>query len=471
MDTSHQLTPETQPPGLLARIGFKRLLLLALLSLVASCIIGFGLVRKQWRSQSRAEYALIKQKGEPFLSEDVAMLHRTAATNGNAAAVLQQAFLLLPATGIDFDKVLRRYYRNGRKLDPENAQELASMLETNKAALAALEPAFAIASATFPLNWRGGYNMLLPHLAKMRSLGRALQGRTILHLERAEYFEVASDISRILHLTSFLENEPILVSQMVRLGICDMALEAIHLTLNKSAFPSSEISRLQQQLRDCQKTDPFTAAYMAERVFATEFLRDPDRVPGLFNFPPQSLRIYKNIGWLSRDERDYLRSMAAIIETSRLPFPDLLRRWPKGQPTNTPVPPQDNSLFPRPGFLLADLIPATEDFVYRQATAFSGARLASLALELELHHHRQGSYPHALSDLSASSRPEHLDPFSGLPFGYRRTAAGHLLFSREPPPDPKTFRQKPGRAWDDLPKAYNFVFEVNRFAADQLAAP
>ena len=58
----------------------------------------------------------------------------------------------------------------------------------------------------------------------------------------------------------------------------------------------------------------------------------------------------------------------------------------------------------------------------------AGCCLARTAIDLARHKAATGRYPVALADLpNAEQLP--LDPFSGKPFGYRRTADGFLLWS------------------------------------------
>ncbi|HQR05968.1 MAG TPA: hypothetical protein PLN21_04045 [Gemmatales bacterium] len=141
--------------------------------------------------------------------------------SGNAAMKYWQAIALLP----HFDEKQEKLLENWNTI-PLNA-EAKQLLQTSQAIMKYLGRAATCSHCYWDLDYQEGPGLLLPHLAKCRTLGRlaALQIRY-----EFDNGNVSAGVDSFLNLMSLARNagsDPILISILVGYAIESFALEAI----------------------------------------------------------------------------------------------------------------------------------------------------------------------------------------------------------------------------------------------------
>jgi hypothetical protein len=120
----------------------------------------------------------------------------------------------------------------------------------------------------YPIDLREGFNVKLPHLARLRMLAREL------HLD-ALHWSVAGDSKKaqdavlaLMPLQASLSNEPILISQLVRIAILGIAVDSVETVVNRAPLTDDDLQRLEQRLG--QALPPHTEEMILDKAMHGE---------------------------------------------------------------------------------------------------------------------------------------------------------------------------------------------------------
>lgn len=139
----------------------------------------------------------------------------------------------------------------------------------------------------YPIDLTEGFQTLLPNLAEVRGLAREL------HVD-ALHWAVAGDspnatdaVLAILPIADSLSNEPILISQLVRIALEGISIYTLEDVMNRVSFTEDELTRLQQAYREAAQVTAgqsgMDRAYIGESVIY--FDRTPDAGTDFLNMP------------------------------------------------------------------------------------------------------------------------------------------------------------------------------------------
>lgn len=123
----------------------------------------------------------------------------------------------------------------------------------------------------FPVEFEGGYQTLLPHLATLVVLHRTLdlQTRALLQADqKARAFESARFSIR---LASVLESEPYTVSQAVMRRQCRLAIHGVWLGIDRGAWTAEQLAEFQRQIEGWDFIALTTRSLQAERAQANRY--------------------------------------------------------------------------------------------------------------------------------------------------------------------------------------------------------
>lgn len=274
---------------------------------------------------------------------------------------------------------------------------------------------------------------VLPHLMHLRNAVRLLTIRAWLRADAKDAQGALQDVLTGLRITSFLKEEPTIISLLTRIRCnhdCTRALNGILNMIPPSQLPDGQTLALLVQLE--AQADPENAALVAaldgERImfgslFYNRIIRsrmEPDDLASM-GLPRGMSRYVGYVArpWAKTDFRYYLVSMAEYRARAQRPFPEILRK-----------PPLAESIPRR--YVLARLILPALDGCYREAArGRAEIDLARIGLMAARERKEQGAYP---VDLGQIGTPDDFprDPFSGKQFIYRRSGDGFILYSAGP---------------------------------------
>lgn len=177
---------------------------------------------------------LVLALGEPAVAQPSATKADPAA---NAAIKYWQAFGLLPALDKDQEGIVNEWDKA-----PINAAAL-KIIEQSRNSLEYLHRGAKLAQCDWGLEYKDGINMLIPHLAKVRTLANLAALRARHEFERGNAKAGWDDVRAILMLARHVETDPIMISQVVGYGAEGIAIQAAasHLQDSKPSLADAAV--------------------------------------------------------------------------------------------------------------------------------------------------------------------------------------------------------------------------------------
>src|SRR5688572_17899153 len=96
---------------------------------------------------------------------------------------------------------------------------------------------------SYPINYRGA-RTLLPHLTAIKKAGQWFSASSLYQLREGGVERAIDDIETILLLARVLEDEPIIISQFVRIAVVAIAIENCWQVLQDEALTDAQLARL-----------------------------------------------------------------------------------------------------------------------------------------------------------------------------------------------------------------------------------
>jgi len=334
----------------------------------------------------------------------------------------------------------------------------------------------------------------LSDLQLMREVNQALRARCMLRCARAQRKLAWRDLLSAGRLSRLVQREPTTLGSLIGLAMENAACRTVPVYLEASQ-PDPET--LRSLLREWQRLPPRPSLAdkldVGERIVCLDSFQywhrhgSPPGEDSGWQLPlVQGLMPWKKMlttvnVWYDRlsaaaREPDHARRQKAydaleselqklLAGTEQLKLRDML--------VLLTLRPGDK-LGERIVYMLLNLsLPAIRDAQQSFDRSEQYARLAELAIALEMYRAETGSYPQRLEDLSPKYLPTlPMDIFSGRPPIYRRTERGYVLYSVGP-----NGRDDAGRTADDQPPGDDLRFEIpvpmpkQRSPRDQNAKP
>ena len=314
----------------------------------------------------------------------------------------------------------------------EMRKAIDALLADNADVLAILHDAAAREYARYPINLRGGQNALLSHLGGLRVSVQLLSLQALDGAERNQQEEAIRSIEAACRVAESLSNEPVLMSQLVRLGMYGEVLTTTERVVNRTALADKELVSLMQMLGQMHWRESMTRGLAAERCVLTDLFQRPfsqsRRIAptvstNVQRFLPQALHLMRRL--TGAHDGDHLAGLAittAQIEASKLPITEVLAEAEA----------VDRDIDQLPGLggwsrllVIASARPLTIGI--RTSSAANVARVALAVRRYQLHH---GRLPEKLEDVAPTfidAVP--IDPFDGKPLRYKKLDEGFVVYS------------------------------------------
>lgn len=144
-------------------------------------------------------------------------------------------------------------------VDAENVQTVSAFLDRCRIAIDEVHAARdAGGVARFPVDFREGAALLLPHVQNQRTLMNVLRVDLEAHVYAGDDEAVVADLLSMLAVCDSLSNEPILISQLVRIACLKVTTDALEQALPRVDLKDDQLARLQeafatQQFRDAMR--------------------------------------------------------------------------------------------------------------------------------------------------------------------------------------------------------------------------
>lgn len=145
--------------------------------------------------------------------------------------------------------------------------DLDQELQTRSPALEFLRQASERPQLNFELDYQQGFTLLLPHLSRMKQASILLSASALSNLRRADCANAATNLQTILLLLDKWKDEPLLISQLVRIAMAQIAVNAQWEFLQSPNLTEPQLAMLQRGWTNIQLLQPMENSLALERVF------------------------------------------------------------------------------------------------------------------------------------------------------------------------------------------------------------
>lgn len=296
--------------------------------------------------------------------------------------------------------------------------------------------------ARFPIHWEEEFNALLAHLAPGKGLNRHLGLRVRARLAEGDVAGAFADLQCSLRVAELFREEPLLISQLVRIAQAAIAAETIWPGIQAHQWNEAQLAELQRTLEQREFLGPMAWSLEGERAGAVAML---DRWAARLAWNPSVLQEVAAVeavdngsgplplgplfpsGWMRQNQARIASFHQRMIELGRglatnAPADGLsrpLREFATQTQVAVKVPATPHNV------LFRQLVPALNKAFHKAARANQTAQFAATACALERHRLKHGSYPENLAALvPAYLAQAPRDLMDGQPLRYSRTPEG-----------------------------------------------
>ncbi|MFC1734999.1 hypothetical protein ACFL1X_02715 [Candidatus Hydrogenedentota bacterium] len=347
--------------------------------------------------------------------------------------------------------------KNFSEWTPEEIDMIRKALDANRGVIDDIIKASFAELCDYELDLELGPDLLLPHLGEMRHFARLLSADALIANHDGNPERALELCGYILNIANHLEDEPVLISQLVRIASTNIATDTIHQLYSEGDFSDESIRNLNSRLEQSLNQGGFTISFegerylgidifadIAEREFAADELWNAVNSQGHSAFSgglrPVAYVYGSPLGswWRNKDELVYIKMMNDLVDISKMPYYEALSELEKWKTRLNELevecigPDALSRFLPLPSSypVTKVILPALGKALAHQARHEVRVNQAMTASHLKRYRQNYGSYPASLEALVPSymsSLP--IDSFSGNPMLYRPEGSGFVLYS------------------------------------------
>lgn len=301
----------------------------------------------------------------------------------------------------------------------------------------------------YPVHFEETFNALLPHLASMKGISRIYQVRALARMESGDGQGAANDVRMIFRMSDSLQEEPLLISQLVRMAVESIACKTLWQGLVDHRWTDAQLLEFQQLLSQRALGPSLLHGLEGERILSvvgteqallgpfkllvdTGFLArvgdqsETRTAPNVFS-AAHLTGFLVPVGWVRKSQAELLRGFQLLLNIARAELNPTNRssgHAPSfGSVFNSNMT-ASSSGFPFTVFSRM-LLPALENAANKANFGQTVLGLAGAACALERYHLANGQFPVTLGELV----PQYvaivpIDWMNGQPLHYRRTDDG-----------------------------------------------
>lgn len=283
--------------------------------------------------------------------------------------------------------------------------------------------------------------ILIPHLPMLRTIGHLLEARASAELVLGNADEAFNDVEQILFLARSIQDEPLEISQLVRIAILrENALQIIWEGLADRRWSDGQLRDFQAQLQRLTILKDAEMSLRAERAAGNEtceLLRtsaDADRIfTSLFGDGPAFGFFYLRLGpraWMYREQINYNRFFDEEIlpgfdSAAEQVHPRIIEDH--AHELEKIIAPADVRFWNH-RVIASLLLPASIQVTRKPAFTQTGINQAIIACALERYRQAKGQFPETLDALTPQFIEKvPLDIIGGQPLKYHRTEDGQFV--------------------------------------------
>ena len=423
----------------MAKYRFARIIGLSVLVVIVLAIAVLAIWRMSLESKNRTRLKAISQRGEPVDSAALNQSYAHVADTENAAFVwLDGAAQMTDVAENDEGWKKFKVPTRGTNATAAEIEWARGIVQSNEQALKTFRKAATLTKGRYPVDLTSGFNALLPHLAKLKSVARLLQAEVMVAVEDRDAQRAVDALRTILAIGRSLASEPVLISQLVGYATDGLAFVATDYVITRVALTDAQLADLAAAFSRSEDPNSLYLALLGERANFASVAKDPYAYLSTAGGPPSSSSVGSSAqemawgfvrltGFFERDFGFGLDALTTNISLAKLPDPHRFAsrtNWDAIEARAT----QGHYI------LSALLLPALGKAVYRDTEDRAKARVAQTVLAIERYRlAHNGALPQNLLALV----PDYItavpiDPFDGQALRFRPRESGYVVYSVGP---------------------------------------
>ncbi len=468
--SGNEIAPQrvrANPPSLARRIG----IVIGSLTLLVLC--AFAVWRVVLNHDVNTQFAKIRAAGYPTSGAELNAWRAPVPDSENGALIMTQALAMI-TTLPDSRSNLIYQVKTGRTNQWSAATRAAveAHLQVNAPSLARAREALLLPRFRYPVDFSYGPTADIRHLGKLKQMAQLAQLEAALDAEKGRADQWPESVAFQLKLAETLDDEPILISYLVRDAIVGIATTTAGRNLNRTGPNGEGCRRLQEAFTHAGRTNLLPLALVGDRAIQIPLFRmSRQEMDSLSQddsniFPPKPPKQQRFEGkpmpglWLTgfweRDLNFYLETMDKYISLTALPAPASFALTNYSESASTVA---RKRLYIKAAMEL----PVYKKVPVKEAQLQANVRLATTAFAVERFRLAKGRLPDALSDLA----PQFLDavptdPFDGEPLRYHTLPRGYVIYSVGPDGHDAGGREPPESKPSGDKTPYDITFVVER---------
>ena len=275
----------------------------------------------------------------------------------------------------------------------------------------------------YDIKYEAHFSALLPHLSPLRNFVKSFALRALAHLGNDDPQSASADVRMSLFLAETIRNEPMLISQLVRIACLQIALDPVWEGLKDEKWNAEQLAVIEKQLATIDLLEGYRISILAERDLANlaiDQMRDDPKLLGIMIEDNDPALRFMPDGWFYHNQRRFNEMHIKFLQTivsskARRIYPDIAVAF------NRELDARKKHKLPIYDILSSILLPALDKVARKIGSAQAAVDHARIACHLELHKLKHKKYPTKLTDLKMPLPHDH---YTGKPYVYKPKPKG-----------------------------------------------
>ena len=286
------------------------------------------------------------------------------------------------------------------------ADTILNALKPFEADLTELAEAMARPGCRFDIRYEDVFMALMPHLALLRDASQLYSLRASASLAKGDTDGAMSDVLLGIRTSELFADEPMLISQLVRVAILEMNLVPFCDGLHRQQWNDTQLAEFQKTIESIDLLEGTTLAFRGERNLVNMWF---DQILEGTAKPASDSEMFVDPGWFVDLNRYHINRIITENLLARIDV-EKHRVSMQGVPTAGEEMEQlTNVPFAWRYTFTTMLIPAYDKLTLKMTSAQAGLDQVMVAAALERHRLAKGGYPETLEELV----PARLDKVPG----------------------------------------------------------
>ena len=389
--------------------------------------------RLRLKSKLRARIDAIRAAGYPVTCAELDKWYAIPDNAENAAHTIIDAFWCYKEIGETKSLPFIGRAKLPTRTEPlpeEIKASIAKYVTDNNEALTLLHKASTIEHSRYPIDLSIGIETQLNHIHKIRKCIMLLSIDAVWNAESGQSQPAANSVMSSFALACSLINEPVIMSQLSRMGSYGLSMSVLERCINRTVFTDEQLADLDRCLIEAEENSNLTRTYVGDRCVFLEVLKKPESLKSGVTVDGKQIspmnttfsELYKAVGLADMEAMIYLDFINRYIEITKLPA---YQRKKASDALKARLESLSNI-----HVFIHMLMPTLLTTTTIEIRSIAGLRTARAGLAVERYRLAAGKLPDGLSELVPvylESVPK--DPFDGNELRYKKLESGFVVYS------------------------------------------